>query len=258
MITWIDRQVGLVLQALHTAGLADDTLVVATADHGDMLGERGYWYKMCFFERAVRVPLVLSWPQRIAPRRVGPTVSHVDLTATLLDVAGARPVGPVDGRSLLPLAAGNGAGWLDTACAEYTAEGTTQPLFMIRRERWKFICGEGDPLQLYDLERDPLELSNLAGRPEHAGTESAFALEARRRWDSAAIRSAVLRSQRERLLVQKALLAGRRHPWDYAPPADADRRYYRNYPDAADIERPSRLPARPAPRRDGPGGDASA
>src|SRR5262249_41930878 len=69
MTSWIDRQVGAVLQALKTAGLTEDTVVIATADHGDMLGERGLWFKMCFFERAIRVPLVIAWPQRLTPRR---------------------------------------------------------------------------------------------------------------------------------------------------------------------------------------------
>jgi choline-sulfatase len=123
---------------------------------------------------------------------------------------------------------------------------------MIRRGRWKYICGEGDPPQLYDLAADPRELANLAGRAEHAAVEAGFAAEARQRWDSAAIRAAVLDSQRQRLVVQKALLTGRAHPWDYAPPADAARRYYRNTADALfPTDRPARIPARPAPPRDG-------
>jgi choline-sulfatase len=253
MITWIDRQVGQVLKALETAGLADDTIVIATADHGDMLGERGLWFKMCFFERAIRVPLVLSWPRRLVPRRVAENVSLLDLMPTVMEIAGAGETAvPVDGRSLLPLARGDNAGWPDTVLGEHLGEGTTQPLFMIRRGPWKYVACEGDPQQLYDLAADPLELVNCAADPRHAATASGFAAEAQSTWDSAAIRAAVLDSQRQRLVVQKALLSGRPHSWDYAPPADAARRYYRNGPDPLfPTDRPARIPARPAPPRDG-------
>jgi choline-sulfatase len=256
MISWIDRKVGQVLQALETAGFAEDTVVIATADQGDMLGERGLWFKMCFFERAIRVPLVISWPRRLAARRVGANVSLVDLMATVMEIAGAGPPAvPLEGNTLMSLARGGGdAAWPDAVHAEHLGEGTTQPLFMIRRGQWKYVCCEGDPPQLYDLAADPLELANLAGLPEHAAVAAAFAAEAGQRWDGAAIRAAVLDSQRQRLVVQRALLSGRAHPWDYTPPADAARRYYRNTPDALfATDRPARIPSRPAPARDGGG-----
>jgi choline-sulfatase len=132
------------------------------------------------------------------------------------------------------------------------AEGTSQPIFMIRRGRHKYIACAGDPLQLFDLAADPLELNNLAGRPEHAALGAAFAEEAARKWDSEAIRRQVIDSQRRRLLIHDALLQGRVQPWDYQPAVDASRQYYRNLTSAPMVsDRTSRVPSRPLPPHDG-------
>ena len=255
MISYIDAQLGRILAVLETLGQRDDTVIIATADHGDMLGERGLWYKMTFFERAVRVPLILCAPKLFAARRVAQGVSLVDLLPTLLGIAGrserdALPA-PIDGTSLLPLMNGSASG-PDTIYGEYMAEGTSQPIFMIRRGNHKYVTCAGDPPQLFDLAADPLELDDLAGRAEQAALEAAFAAEAARKWDSAAIRRQVIDSQRRRLLIHDALLQGRVQPWDYAPVVDASRQYFRNNTDASfTSDRPSRVPRRPAPARDG-------
>ncbi len=249
MIGYIDAQLGRILQALAESGCAEGTVTLVTADHGDMLGERGLWYKMTFYEPASRVPLVLLGPHRLRPRRMAETVSLVDLMPTLVELGGGAldPDAPLDGRSLLPLASGSAASWPDAAFGEYLAEGTAEPLFMIRRGPHKFICGGGDPPLLFDLGRDPLELENLAERALHAALVARFAEEAAQRWDSAAIRRDVLDSQRRRRLVHRALLAGRVTPWDYEPRPDSAGRYYRNRGvSTGDPERRARLPRAPA------------
>ena len=254
MISYIDAQLGRILATLETLGRRD-TVIIATADHGDMLGERGLWYKMTFFERAVRVPLIICAPKLFAPRRVAQSVSLVDLLPTLLSIAGsgerdAMPA-PIDGTSLMLLAS-SGAGGPEAVYGEYMAEGTSQPMFMIRRGNHKYIACAGDPPQLFDLAADPLELNNLAGHAEHAALAAAFAAEAARKWDSEAIRRRVIDSQQRRLLIHGALLQGRAQPWDYAPVVDASRQYYRNNADASfTSDRTSRVPARPAPARGG-------
>ncbi|MGH6913477.1 MAG: choline-sulfatase, partial [Geminicoccales bacterium] len=176
-ISYLDDWVGELIRALGTFRLADDTIVVLTSDHGDMLGERGLWYKMCFFEWAVRVPLIFCAPKRFAPRRVSALASLIDLLPTLLELG--RPAsGPAaeietDGQSLAAALDGGALGER-TVLGEYMAEGALAPILMIRRGRWKYVWSEADPPMLLDLERDPDELENLAARPEHAATAAAF------------------------------------------------------------------------------------
>src|SRR5262245_56704315 len=258
MISYVDRKFGELMAALTATGLADNTVVIVTADHGDMLGERGLWYKMTFFERATRVPLILHAPRLFGARRVAQNVSLVDLLPTFAALAGEgapfAPATEIDGRSLLGLAAGRGEGWADTVHGEYMAEGTFEPLFMIRRGRYKYVACAGDPPQLFELARDPHELTNLAGDPAHAQIAATFAQEAAARWNSAALRAQIVASQRQRLFVQESLLKGRVHPWDYEPRTDASRQYNRNYGgELYDTDRRARIPLRPEPPKDGRG-----
>jgi len=257
MVTYADRLLGQVLEALRRSGQADDTVIVFTADHGDMLGERGLWYKMTFFEHSTRVPMILHWPGNFAPRRVAQNVSLVDLLPTFAELADDGtfdPVVPIDGTSLLELASGNAVGHPDTVFGEYMAEGTFNPAFMIRRGKHKYVTCAGDPPQLYDVTADPRELKNLAGDPAHASITAAFAKEAAAKWDSAAIREQVIASQRQRVFVQAALLKGRIQPWDWQPRIDAAKQYNRNYSsELYDTDRRARVPHRPEPPKDGRG-----
>src|SRR5271165_5803262 len=102
-ISYIDDHLGRLMGALRSAGLAEDTIVVLTSDHGEMLGERGLWYKMSYFDGASRVPLVVANPDRFTPGRVASSVSLVDLFPTLIDISGGDPLtlgASIDGRSL--------------------------------------------------------------------------------------------------------------------------------------------------------------
>ena len=256
MIGYIDAALGRILAALDELGLCDDTVVIATSDHGDMLGERGLWYKMAFFERAVRVPLIVCAPRLFRQRRVTECVSLVDLLPTLLEIAGGHgevaPAAPIDGASLLPLATGDAGDRANTVYGEYLAEGTCQPMFMIRRGTTKYVACAGDPPQLFDLANDPLELNNLAMRPDHAATAADFAAEAAEKWDSDGIRRQIISSQRRRALVHRALLQGRVQAWDYAPPTADSRQYLRNHAgEMFKSDRRWRVPFRPPPIRDG-------
>ena len=161
--------------------LAEDTIVILTSDHGEMLGERGLWYKMSFLEGASRVPLVIASPGRFEPRRVAASVSLVDLMPTLIDLAGgnAQSLGiGVDGRSLAPHL--RGAGGHDEAIGEYLAEGAIAPMVMIRRGAYKFIHSPVDPDQLFDLSRDPGERDNLADDPACAASRRRFSRRGRK------------------------------------------------------------------------------
>ncbi|WP_437879772.1 choline-sulfatase [Pseudomonas sp. LRF_L74] len=240
--SYIDDNIGKLLKALDDCGLADDTLIVFSGDHGDMLGERGLWYKMHWFEMAARVPLLIRAPKRFAARRVSQSVSTVDLLPTLVELAGGRvePGLRLDGRSLVPHLLGE-AGH-DEVLGEYMAEGTNSPLMMIRRGDWKFVYSERDPLMLFDVRHDPQERENLANSVEHAGLIDAFIFEARERWNIGAIHQATLASQRRRRLVAEALEKGTRKSWDHQPMVDASQQYMRNHIDLDDLERRARYP----------------
>jgi len=178
-VSYVDDHVGRLLRALETTGLRDDTIVIVTSDHGEMLGERGLWYKMSFFEGSARVPLIVHAPRRFGARRVARNVSLVDLLPTVVELAGEgaafEPADPIDGSSLVPLLGGEASGGeTDTVLAEYLAEGTVAPMVMIRRGRHKFVRCPGDPDQLFDVAADPRELSNLAASPDHADLARAF------------------------------------------------------------------------------------
>ncbi|MEX2648571.1 MAG: choline-sulfatase, partial [Alphaproteobacteria bacterium] len=152
-IAYVDDRIGELIATLDEARFADDTVVIVTADHGDMLGERGMWFKMHWYEHAARVPLIVTAPKDIAPRRVRAAVSHVDLLPTLVELAtGGGPYPyptPIEGRSLLPHVS-NGSGH-DEAIGEYFAEGSPGPVLMIRRGDMKAILSAADPLLLYRL-----------------------------------------------------------------------------------------------------------
>ncbi len=231
-ISYVDDRLGELLAALEAGGQAENTIVVFAADHGEFLGERGLWFKRSFFEHSARVPLIVAAPQRFAPRRVTQHVSLVDLFPTLCELAGGavpEAAAPLDGRSLVPLMEGAAADWDNVALGEILCECTSAPIFMVRRDRWKYVACETDPPQLYDLAADPQELVNLAGQSELAEIESRLAAEVATRWDARAIARAVRDSQRRRLLVNRALATGRQTAWDYQPQFDAARAYYRGH-----------------------------
>jgi choline-sulfatase len=242
-VSYVDDQVGMLLTALADARLAGNTIVVLFADHGDMLGERGLWYKMSFFEPACRIPFIVHAPGRFAPRRIAASASLLDLLPTLCELAGGKAVEyatQLDGRSLVPQL--RGAAGADEVIGEYLAEGAIAPLVMIRRGRYKFVHSPVDPDQLYDLVDDPDELVNLATLPAHATRVQEFRAEVASRWDLSAVHEAVLASQRRRHLVNAALRTGRYRPWDFQPLRDASRLYVRNDQDLGDLEAMARFP----------------
>jgi choline-sulfatase len=255
MISYIDDKVGQLLAALEATGLRENTIVVFASDHGEMLGERGLWYKMSFFEWSTRVPLLIHAPGLFRARRVHQNVSLIDLLPTFVDLAGGdgetASVDAPGGQSLVPLMRGENRE-RDTVLGEILGEGAIAPCFMIRRGQYKYIYSEPDPEQLFDLAADPHELRNLAGLPDFEEVRRSLYEEVMERWNPQALKAAVIRSQRRRRLVFEALTQGKHTPWDFQPQADASRQYMRNHLDLNELEYRSRFPAPevPAPRVD--------
>ncbi|MDB5893963.1 MAG: betC [Rhodoferax sp.] len=255
-ISYVDEQVGKILQTLEATGAAGNTIVMLLSDHGDMLGERGLWYKMNFFENACRIPLLVHAPARFSPRRVAAPVSLADILPTLVDMAHAgRPPAwpePVHGRSLWPHLHGL-PGHADVV-GEYLGEGALAPVIMLRRGTHKFVHSPGDPDQLYDLASDPYELRNLAAEFEGSGSGdgtvakllAAFRREIADRWDLPRLRADVIASQRRRRFHDAAQRQGAHQSWDYQPYQPASQRYMRNHIDLDTLEARARYPAVPS------------
>ena len=238
-ISYLDEKIGEVLEALETTRQADRTTILFLSDHGDMLGERGLWFKMSLFEGSSRVPLMIASPD-LAAETVTTPVSLLDVTPTLGALAGIdlSELAPwTDGESLLDHGSRSAP-----VVMEYAAEASHAPLVAIRRDHWKFIHCELDPPQLFDLAADPHEQRNLATDPAHADTAASFAAEVRERWDLAAFDAAVRESQARRLVVYDALRSGAYYPWDYQPLQRASERYMRNHIDLNDLEERQRFP----------------
>jgi choline-sulfatase len=145
---------------------------VFSTDHGDLGGAHGLPYKgPAMYEELVRVPLVIAWPGRIRAARTDALVSLIDLLPTLCDLAEvAPPPGDLDGLSLRPILDQRAARVRDIVFAEYYGKQSWRvPIRMARTDRWKYVRYRNDGEELYDLERDPGELRNLAAEPNAAG-----------------------------------------------------------------------------------------
>ena len=232
MVSYVDRHVGRLLDALEATGLADDTVVIFTADHGEMMGERGMWYKFNPFEWSVRVPLIVRAPGNARGRREAKSVSLVDLLPTLLDLAtdGGPPdlVEPVDGHTWSGMLHGPDDSRPDEAMIEFTAEGAVAPCLILRKGPYKYVYSAPDPGMMFNVETDPGEQRNLCGDPAHKDVADAMLADVLGRWDPQRIEEDILESQRRRLFIQGVLTSGRPAPWDYQPMQDASRQYLRS------------------------------
>jgi choline-sulfatase len=230
MTSYMDDKVGRIMTALEEMDLADNTVVVLTSDHGEMLGERGAWFKQYFYEPSTCVPMIFRCPERFKPGRVSELTSLVDLLPTFMDLAtdgkAPGPVSPMDGNSLTGLLAGGHADWDNRVISEYTGEGVNAPCRMVRRDNFKYIYTHGHPPLMYDLDADPLEVNNIAGTPDVADTEAKLAVEILDGWNPDWVNKRCLQSQRERLLVQKATDGV--PDYAYINRAGDDTRYVRN------------------------------
>jgi choline-sulfatase len=248
-MSYLDSHVARLTGLLRETDRLDDTVVILTSDHGEMLGERGLWYKMNFFEGSARVPLVVTAPSLFGPGRVSAPVSTMDLLPTLVGLARdgdlSGVVGPLDGSSLLPLLTGL-PDERDTVTAEYLAEGAIAPIVMVRRGDLKLIHSPVDPDQLFDVAADPMERDNLANSPSHSAVLRDLLAEVARRWDLPTLDREVRESQQRRIAVMAALGNGVRPAWDFEPPYEASRRYIRNHMDLGVLETMARYP--PVPR----------
>jgi choline-sulfatase len=174
MVTFLDEQIGRVLSALDAAGLRDSTRIIYTADHGEMLGAHGLWWKNTLYEESVGVPVVVAGPDIPAGKVSQTPVNAVDCFPAIVEAVGAT-LAPEDatlpGESLFALASAPDRD--RTIFAEYHASASPSGIFMIRDGRYKYIHYVGFEPQLFDLEADPGETRDLAADPAHAAALAA-------------------------------------------------------------------------------------
>lgn len=172
-ITHIDEQVGRILDELERLGMADNTLVLFTADHGNMLGDHGRWFKDVMYEGSTHVPLLWRGPRGArenggqVQRRI---VENIDLLPSILETAGLPVPEGVQGRGFLELLRGGDANWKDRCYSQlWTA--------MVRTPEWKFIDNSRDlsgSFELYRMSDDPKEEHDVADNPKYRGLVSDF------------------------------------------------------------------------------------
>lgn len=241
-IEYIDSKVAALLQVLEETSLAKETLVIFVSDHGDMMGERGLYYKKSFFEWSSRVPILFWAPDQIKPGRFSETVSLLDLLPTFAELAGtADDVLEADGTSLLPCLDGKSLG-PRIVPAEFLSEGVFEPTFMLLKGSLKLLYSESDPPLLFDLRVDPDEMSNVADDPKYGTALQEMIAEARKNWDVPVLTAKIIKDQNRRRLIDRSHKIGTAPNWDYQPFTDASQQYVRAGKWTTEVEATAHLP----------------
>lgn len=165
-VTQIDDGIGMILKAMAERGFLDNTWIIYTSDHGEMLGDHFLSHKIVFYEGALKIPLIIRPPGGIKAWKSDGLTDHIDIAATLLDIAGAKPFEKSDGRSFLPIVRGGPSG---KSAQEHkdVVFSEVQLFSMVLTDRYKMAVNSitREPLELYDVVNDPNELSNLVTDP---------------------------------------------------------------------------------------------
>ncbi len=177
-VDFVDRQLGRLLDALETTGMRDDTIVVYTSDHGEMLGKFGLWWKSSMYDDAARVPLIIAGPGFAAGERCRSAVSLLDVQATMFRATGATRPDDWWGEPLQDVALDDSS---RVVLSEYHGHGTRSGTFLVRKGRWKLLYHGAAAHQLFDLESDPEELDNRYDREPEVAAD--LESELRRRCD---------------------------------------------------------------------------
>lgn len=160
-VSYIDQQLGRLLDVLQSSGQLDDTVIAYTSDHGEMLGRFGLWWKRSLYEDSVRIPMIVAGPGFQGGRRVSTPVDLHDLQASLFEATGAQRPDDWCGTPLQRIPTRDDK---RVVFSEFQGGGTRASAFLVRQGRWKLIYNCAAPHQLFDLEAGPADVVNLAER----------------------------------------------------------------------------------------------
>ena len=239
-VSYVDEKVGEILATLDDLGIAEETLVVFTSDHGEMMGAHDMWGKRTFYEGSARVPFIARWPGHLpAGTRVAAPAELVDLYPTLCAAAGIAPPRDLDGDDLRPLLAGDAASWRNVAVSDYV-QWLPAPARMVRHGRWKLNYYTGAGFELFDLSADPDELHDLSADPAHQSTiQSLLPHLSRGGWSPPLAEARWRDYQRRGPATPRRLLRTPNQFWADGPPYRDDEDFY-----PADVDW-NRVPIRP-------------
>ena len=224
LCSFVDSLVGRLLDTLDAGGLGNETRVIYTTDHGELLGDHGMWTKMLMYEGSAAIPLILAGPGVPEGRVVDTPVSLVDCRPTILEGAGVSPAGDdeaLPGHSLFAIA--QGARPERTILSEFHDGGSRAGYFMIRRDEWKYVYYVGSRPQLFDLARDPQEDEDLGDSPRHAGVRQDCEAALREILDPEAVNKRALDDQARRVAAmggREAVLAMEGCHFGFTPLSD--------------------------------------
>lgn len=244
MISYIDDQVLALKNILEKTGLDKNTIIIFTADHGEMMGERGMWYKQHFFEWASKIPLIIHAPERFKPSRIKKNISLINLLPTFIDIATDGKANSIlgqeiDGQSLFTTLQGSSEDLLDIVISEFAADGSTGPSRMVKKGNYKYMYLEGVDELLYDLKTDPDEIKNLINEPEYLKIIEELRMIAFNNWNPKSLKEHIRKDQEKRLFIHKTTNGV--PTWVNIVRVDDGERYVRNG-SAADTKAKARFP----------------
>ena len=197
MVTYVDEEFGRILKKLDELGLREKTIILYTADHGEMLGDRGLWYKNSFYDGSASIPFIWSFPPALPQGKViGAPAMNMDIFPTLCDLCSLPKPDGLEGRSLVPLMKGTEDGRDRVALSENYRGGIAGR--MIRTARWKYFFYTNGEEYLYDLQADPGEENNLIKDPALRKTADELKQRASEGWIATPPKKAKDKTERKR------------------------------------------------------------
>ena len=229
MISYIDEKIGKILNLLEETNQRENTAVFFVSDHGEMLGERGMWFKQCFWEWSAHVPMIASIPDFNLNKRIKKVTSLIDLLPTFIDIGSADKQMPnteyLSGSSLMSEISASQSNTEGCAISDYFHIGPCVPTRMVRKGNYKLIYTHGHPHLLFDLEKDPSELINLANQDKYQHTLNSLLEICKKNWDPEKLTEQIIKSQKDRLMIKS--LPGDPPDWDFIAQMGDEKRFVR-------------------------------